>query len=96
MEKFSKPDAWKTLSVDSLIDLAENVAGLPSELESDGEEAKRFDLLILNLQLAILKSEPSFERLCEQIESDRRTPGIEVCDSVRSGAYVADSGDSVG
>lgn len=69
VEKFSKPEAWKTLPIEAMIDLAENVAGLPSELESDGEEAKRFDLLILNLQLAILKSEPSFERLCEQLKA---------------------------
>ena len=69
VEKFTQADAWKSLPTESVIELAENVAGLPSELESDGEEAKRFDLLILNLQLAILKAEPAFERLCQQVKA---------------------------
>ena len=32
-----------------------------------GEEAKRFDLLALNLQLAMLRSEPRFTRLRDQV-----------------------------
>jgi len=42
-----------------LTNLARNVAGLPSELPADDETAKQFDLLLLNLQLAVLNSEPS-------------------------------------
>jgi type I restriction enzyme R subunit len=48
-------------------ELARNVAGLPTELDPEEEEAKRFDLLLLNLQLAVLRSEPSFERLSRQV-----------------------------
>ena len=46
-------------------ELAHDIAGLPSELEAEDEdeEAKRFDLLMLNLQLALLRLEPSFERI---------------------------------
>jgi len=33
------------------------------------EEAKRFDLLVLNLQLALLRSEPGFERLRDQVKA---------------------------
>ena len=40
---------------DDLHALANDVAGLPSELESEDEEAKRFDLLMYRLQLAILR-----------------------------------------
>ena len=40
------------LKADALAELAQEVAGLPSELEAEDEEAKRFDLLMLNLQLA--------------------------------------------
>ena len=36
-------------------ELAHEVAGLPSEQDAEDEEAKRFDLLILNLQLATLR-----------------------------------------
>ena len=49
--------------------LAHEVAGLPSELEPEAEEAKRFDLLMLNLQLAVLRSEPGFERLRDQVKA---------------------------
>jgi type I restriction enzyme R subunit len=43
------------------------VAGLPSELEAEDQESKRFDLLILRLQLAVLRSQNSFKRLSEQV-----------------------------
>ena len=46
-----------------------HVAGLPSELDPEGEDAKRFDLLMLNLQLAQLRSEPGFERLRDKVKS---------------------------
>ncbi len=49
-------------------ELSHEVAGLPSELEAEAEEAKRFDLLLLNLQLARLRSEPGFERLRDQVK----------------------------
>jgi type I restriction enzyme R subunit len=48
--------------------LVHEVAGLPTELEAEDEEAKRFDLLILNLQLAVLRLEPSFARLRDQVK----------------------------
>ena len=68
VEKYSRPEAWATLSADSFAELAVHVAGLPTELESEAEEAKRFDLLIMNLQLAVLRAEPAFERLVEQVK----------------------------
>jgi type I restriction enzyme, R subunit len=36
--------------------LAREIAGFPSEMEAEQEEAKRFDLLMFNLQLAYLRS----------------------------------------
>lgn len=67
VEKYAHLDAWTSLSKDGRRDLAEHVAGLPSELASEDEEAKRFDLLLLRLQLAVLHSEPAFERLRDQV-----------------------------
>ena len=67
VEKYAKPDPWTVLTIEELRELATEVAGLPSELEAEPEEAKRFDLLMLNLQLALLRSEPAFERLREQV-----------------------------
>lgn len=67
VEKFSRPEPWSNLSADSRRDLAQHVAGLPSELPAEDEEAKRFDLLLLRLQLAVLHKEPAFERLRDQV-----------------------------
>ncbi|MBK9325509.1 MAG: restriction endonuclease subunit R, partial [Hydrogenophilales bacterium] len=69
VERFAQADAWKVLSEEDLRELGAGVAGLPSELEVEAEEAKRFDLLILNLQLALLRSEPAFTRLRDQVKA---------------------------
>lgn len=68
IEKYAKPQAWVVLSPESRQELAHEVAGLPSELESESEEAKRFDLLVLNLQLALLRSRPAFARLRDEVK----------------------------
>jgi type I restriction enzyme, R subunit len=68
VEKFAKPEAWTVLTPDTLSELSQEVAGLPSELDPEGEEAKRFDLLMLNLLLAMMRSEPGFARLREQVK----------------------------
>lgn len=69
VEKYAKPEAWSVLSSESLAELSRDVAGLPSEMEAEAEEAKRFDMLVLNLQLAMLRSEPGFERLRDQVKA---------------------------
>jgi type I restriction enzyme R subunit len=68
VERYAKPEAWTALSPESLSELSQ-VAGLPSELGPESEEAKRFDLLVLNLQLAMLRSEPAFARLRDQVKA---------------------------
>ncbi|MBA2260237.1 MAG: restriction endonuclease subunit R, partial [Acidobacteria bacterium] len=69
IEKYKQPGAWVALTPEALTELSHEVAGLPSELEAEAEEAKRFDLLILNLQLAQLRSEPGFVRLRDQVKA---------------------------
>ena len=68
VEKYTRPEAWVLLTPDALSELSHGVAGLPSELDPENEEAKRFDLLVLNLQLAMLRSEPGFTRLRDQVK----------------------------
>jgi len=68
VEKYAKPEAWGSLSAEALTELSQEVAGLPSELDPENEEAKRFDLLVLRLQLALLRSEPGFVRLRDQVK----------------------------
>ncbi|EEE47200.1 DEAD/DEAH box helicase family protein [Roseibium alexandrii] len=67
VEKYQQRDAWKTLSDDKRDELLNEVAMLPSEINSDNEEAKRFDLLMFSLELALLKANKSFDRLKQQL-----------------------------
>jgi type I restriction enzyme R subunit len=69
VEKYAKPEAWTVLTPEALTELAQEVAGLPSEIEAEAEEAKRFDLLSLRLQLVVLRHEPGFERLRDQVKA---------------------------
>ncbi len=69
VERFAQEEPWKTLSEPDVADLLREVASLPSEQVDDDEEAKRFDLLMLRLQLAVLNAEPGFDRLKEQVRS---------------------------
>ena len=58
VERFGQRDAWHDVSVGDLAALADRVAGLPSKVEPEHEDTKRFDVLMLNTQLAVLKGEP--------------------------------------
>ncbi len=69
VEKYAKPESWKALDQQAQHELTEEVAGLPAELDPEDEEAKRFDLLMLNLQLAALRHAPGFARLQEKAQA---------------------------
>jgi type I restriction enzyme R subunit len=60
VERFAKPESWAVLMQDDLHELATEVAPLHSDVEAEEEEAKRFDLLMLNLQLSVLRYETQF------------------------------------
>ena len=67
VEKYAKPEAWMRLNVEEYSELAHEVAGLPSELEAEDEEAKRFDLLMFSLELALLKGSKRFSKLKKEL-----------------------------
>jgi type I restriction enzyme R subunit len=69
VEKFADAKSWQKLGPDEFHELADRVAGLPSELADDDEEAKRFDMLILRTQLAVLQAKPDFANLREKIQA---------------------------
>ena len=69
VEKYKQAEAWETLSEEASDELAREVAGLPTELDAEAEDAKRFDLLMLRLQLALLQAEPAFLRLRDQVRA---------------------------
>ena len=61
VEQFREPAAWESVSLTDLAALRERVASLPNQLDPQHEDAKRFDILVLNAQLSLLRGEP-FER----------------------------------
>ncbi|MCK9397118.1 MAG: DEAD/DEAH box helicase family protein [Methylobacter sp.] len=69
VEKYAKPESWQKLGIDDFNELTQNLAGLPTELGDEDEEAKRFDMLVLRTQLAILQARPDFTSLREKIQA---------------------------
>jgi len=69
VEKYGEAKAWQTLGEEEKGELVNQVAGLPSGLLDDDQEAKQFDLLILRLQLGLLRHEKSFTRWSEDVRT---------------------------
>ena len=67
VEKYSEASAWQELGVPERGELAREVAGLPSGIADSDLDAKKFDLLLLGLQLAMLRVEPHFDSLKESV-----------------------------
>jgi type I restriction enzyme R subunit len=67
VEKFAKTEAWSKLDDDTRKELVEEIAPLPSAQELGTEEAKRFDLLMFQLELALLKGSKRFDALKKQL-----------------------------
>ena len=61
VERFRETQAWEDVSIGDLAALAHRVAKLPDQLDPEQEESKRFDVLLLDIQLSVLRGEP-FER----------------------------------
>ena len=62
VEKYQQPERWHAIDQATRDELLDQVAALPTERKLDNEPAKRFDLLLLNLQLGLLKASRSFDR----------------------------------
>ena len=69
VEKFAKLESWNKLGADSFIELADKVAGLPTALLDNDEDAKRFDMLVLRTQLAVLQAKPDLATLRERMQA---------------------------
>ncbi len=69
VEIYSRRESWMKLPDAARAELAHEIAGLPSELPSEEEEAKRFDLLMLRLQLARIRGDHAFLKLAEQLRA---------------------------
>ncbi len=62
LEKFAVREQWVKLGDEDALEVRLHLAGLPAELPQEDETAKRFDLLLLNLQLSLLEKSSSFAR----------------------------------
>jgi type I restriction enzyme R subunit len=69
VEQYARPEAWAVLHEADFDTLARDLAGLPSALVDEDEQARRFDLLMLRLQLALLRADPGFEAWRDQVRA---------------------------
>ncbi|MFR9752275.1 DEAD/DEAH box helicase family protein [Nocardia sp. 004] len=69
VEEFSAPESWDIVTPDVRLRVDELVS-LPSQYQDreNSPAAKRFDYLILRLQLAVLTADPVYARLREQVQ----------------------------
>ncbi len=67
VEHYSKIESWSTINANDILVLSETVAGLIQDEESD-EQVKRFDLVMVKMQLAILRSEKSQVGYIEKLQ----------------------------
>ncbi|NMM89211.1 restriction endonuclease subunit R [Rhodococcus sp. SRB_17] len=68
VETWAQIDAWKRLTAEQLSEVSTHLSGLPTAVRDDDEDAKRFDALLLNTQLALLRSEPALARLQTKVQ----------------------------
>ena len=63
VERFRRRESWERLTVPDVETLQRDVAGLPSEIETDDIESRLFDLTALRMQLAFAEGDTgAFER----------------------------------
>lgn len=68
LERWQRADAWSTLTDADLESLGEHVAHLPMPTMDQKESAKRFDLLILQLQLGLLDDDGTWTKNRQRVE----------------------------
>ena len=70
MDVYREPVNWENFTPEKHAEVADHLAGLPNAFREDehGEDAKRFDYLVLRLQLAYLKADPGYVALRSQVQ----------------------------
>jgi type I restriction enzyme R subunit len=68
VERYREADAWNELDAEEAEEVATELADLPTAADDTDEAAKRFDLVMLRLQLCRLRRDPGQERLRKQVQ----------------------------
>ncbi|MBM1170345.1 DEAD/DEAH box helicase family protein [Microvirga arabica] len=83
VEKYARAEAWAVIDASAHDELVTELAPLPSAIRHGTEEAKRFDLLMFSLKLALLQGSKRFDGLRKQLiqiasalEDQSGIPGI--------------------
>lgn len=69
VEKFGKADSWKVISAVDAAEIANELASLPTQLQDLEEEAKRFDMMMLRMQVCVLNGDPALKKYKKVIQS---------------------------
>ena len=97
VEEFSPRERWDRLTASDRADIADHLTALPTP-DDDDEFARRFDLLVLNLQLTILENDPMqaeyqqrVRDLAAGLEEKRAIPSVaaqlELVQEIQTDAY---------
>ena len=80
VEKYREADAWNTITTTEAVEVGNELANLPSQLIDTEEEAKRFDMLMLKMQLCVLNSSTGFDGLKAAVQ--KIAAALELQDSI--------------
>lgn len=70
--EFSNKERWRNIGKNDMLDINTNISALILPVKDDDEFARRFDVLILNFQLALLTAAHSTERYVNKISGIAR------------------------
>ena len=70
VETYRELSNWQVITPQKHVEINDHLAGLPTAFREDehSEEAKRFDYMVLRLQLAYLNGDPSYMSLRSQVQ----------------------------
>lgn len=68
LEHYRRPESWAVIGDADVEKLTEHIAGLPMPTMAEQESAKRFDLLILQLQVGLFREDPARAQNQQRVE----------------------------
>lgn len=69
LEHYRREEAWAKITEEDVEKLSEHIAHLPMQTIKETESAKRFDLIILQLQLGLLHEDASWSKNRQRVET---------------------------